>query len=92
MNRRHFIHTLMLTAGAASAGATPLWRAPKLVGRTFEHQPKTKLPLKLTAPEQALAKVLKTGSKSLYLFGGPVLARAEDREASWMNFLIDSES
>lgn len=83
----------MLTAGAASASGAHLWKTPKLVGRTFEHQPKTKLPLKLTEAEEALARVFKTGSegsKALYLFGGPVLVKTMDRDASWMNFLIDT--
>jgi len=89
MNRRSFIQTLMLSAGAVSAAASPFWKQPRSLGLAFKHQPKTRLALELTASEAELAKVFRTASRTLYLFGGPVLARAQSQDTPWMNFLVD---
>lgn len=80
----------MLSAGAVSAPGAQLWdREPRAVGLAFKHQPKLRMELELTPPERELADVIGAASPSLYLFGGPVLARVEERATSWMNLLLD---
>jgi hypothetical protein len=90
MNRRSFIHTLMLSAGAVSASGAQFWKQPRSLGMAFKHQPKVRRTLALSDGEKELAELLGAFSRCLYLFGGPVLARAENQSASWMNFLINS--
>jgi hypothetical protein len=89
MNRRTFIHTLMLTTGAISASGAQFWKQPRALGMGFKHQPKIKLALDLSEAETELARVFTTSSRCLYLFGGPVLARAEKQKTAWVNFLIN---
>jgi hypothetical protein len=80
----------MLSAGAVSASSAQFWKQPSSLALGFKHQPKIKVNLDLFDAEKKLARVFSTSSRSLYLFGGPVLARAEKQSSAWMNFLIDS--
>ena len=91
MNRRTFIHTFLISAGAVSAAGSQLWhREPRGLSLAFKHQPKLKMPVELSCAEQNIAALFASSSRSLYLFGGPVLARLENTESSWTNFLIDT--
>jgi hypothetical protein len=89
MNRRTFIHTLMLSAGAASTAGAQFWKQPSSLGLSYKLQPKVPLTLELTSSENQLAAVFRKQSRALYMFGGPALARARNKKTSWMNFLID---